>query len=63
MSTTVETFLALYGTASDAVKQRLDDIILGARIAMEEKDGAVHHDTQGDPAVSGVRKVDQKEGR
>ena len=63
MSTTVETFLALYGTASDAVKQRLDDIILGARIAMEEKDGAVHHDSKSPADLPGDRKVDQKEGR
>ena len=65
MSTTIETFRALYGSASDAVKQRLDDVILGARIAMENKqDGSVHRDSEGDPAVSGDRPVDQKqEGR
>ena len=40
--TTTETFAALYATASDAVRQRLADVVLGAAIAQGHKDGHVH---------------------
>lgn len=39
--TTTETFAALYATASDAVRQRLADVVLGAAIAQGHKDGHV----------------------
>jgi len=39
--TTTETFAALYATASDAVRQRLADVVLGAAIAQGHQNGHV----------------------
>lgn len=53
--TTTEQFERLYRDASPAMKQRLDDIVTGASICQERKDGHIHRDHQGDPPVSGDR--------
>lgn len=50
---TTETFTALFGSASEAVKQRLADVVLGARLATEgkENNGDFSNDSQGDSRV------------
>ena len=51
--TTIETFTALFGSASEAVKQRLADVVLGARLATEGKnDGDLCHDPKNDSRLS-----------
>ena len=63
--TTIETFTALFGNASEAVKQRLADVVLGARLATEgsQNNGDFHNDPQNDSRVPRDRReVTQKEG-
>ena len=62
--TTIETFTALFGNASEAVKQRLADVVLGARLATEGKNnGDLCHDPKNDSRVPRDRReVTQKEG-
>lgn len=62
--TTIETFTALFDNASDAVKQRLADVVLGARLATEgkENNGDFHNDPKGDSRVPRDRR-EVKEGR
>ena len=62
--TTIETFTALFGNASEAVKQRLADVVLGARLATEGKNnGDFHNDPKGDSRVPRDRgEVTRKEG-
>ena len=62
---TTETFTALYESAPEAVKQRLADVVLGARLATEgsQNNGDLHNDPKGDSRVSGDRReVTRKEG-
>jgi len=61
--TTIETFTALFGNASEAVKQRLADVVLGARLATEGKNnGDFRDDSQGDSRVPRDRReVTRKE--
>lgn len=62
--TTIETFTVLFGNASEAVKQRLADVVLGARLATEgkENNGDFSNDSQGDSRVPRDRR-EVKEGR
>lgn len=46
--TITETFAALYATASDAVRQRLADVVLGAAIAQDKRHGNVPTDSASD---------------
>jgi len=52
--TTIETFTALFGNASEAVKQRLADVVLGARLATEgsQNNGDLHNDPKNDSRLS-----------
>ena len=64
MNPTIETFTALYESAPEAVKQRLADLVLGARLATEgsQTNGDLHNDSQGDSRLSGDRReVTRKE--
>jgi len=61
--TTIERFEKLYRDGSPALKQRLDDILVGATIAMEKRNGRIHRDSKSPADLPGDRKVDQKEGR
>lgn len=64
--TTIETFAVLFGNASEAVKQRLADVVLGARLATEgkENNGDLHNDPKGDSRVPRDRReVTRKEAR
>ena len=54
--TTTETFAALYDSASDAVKQRLADVILGAAIAQDKRHGNVLTDSASDSDDASVHR-------
>ena len=61
---TTETFTALYESAPEAVKQRLADVVLGARLATEgsQNNGDFSNDPKGDSRVPGDRvEVTRKE--
>lgn len=64
---TTETFTALYESAPEAVKQRLADVVLGARLATEgkENNGDFSNDSQGDSRVHRDRRevTTQQEAR
>ncbi|MBR2586717.1 MAG: hypothetical protein IKE64_14940 [Thermoguttaceae bacterium] len=49
--TTIERFEEIYRSASDAVKQRFDDILTGVTIANGDKHGPVSDHPQSDTSV------------
>lgn len=59
--TTIQMFEKLYRDGSPALKQRLDDLLVGATIAMEERYGRIRRDSKSPADLSGDHKVDQKE--
>ena len=55
--TTIERFEEIYRSASDAVKQRFDDILTGVTIANGGKHGPVSDHPQSDSRVPGDRET------